>query len=159
MKTLPTFALEELKDIIQQQTDKIKEAGWDDVIQYKYEVTVSSASEALAHLLKQDKVMSPEDGISNLSKPVRVYGYGISLGGLIDAEGENIRTVMKARDYITNDAKLDQTIQEISGALFLGSMEEAEEIAEKYIKKSNQLLRKALRLIQVVLIPVMYQED
>lgn len=160
MKKLPTFTSRELKDIIQQQIDKIKEAGWDDVVQYKYEVTVSSASEALDYFLNQDLVIAPDEGVSSLNKPVSVYGYGLSLGGLIDeGEKESIRIVLKARDYIKNDTKLDQAVQEISGALLLGSMEEAEDIAEKYIKKSNRLLRKAHRIIQVVLIPVMYQEE
>lgn len=153
---LDTFSAAEIQQKIQEITDAFKAKGWDDVVEYQYHVSASSAKEALKKILSQPAQLTPEAFSEALRHPVDRAGIGASFGGLRSAEYPFIEQLMATQEYGPENKEWEAAREDVQATMFLDGLTEAENSAKDYvINKFRGLLKERFRVFQCVLIPVM----
>lgn len=153
---LTIFTPEEIQTKVKEIEDKFKSQGWDYVVEYKYQVSASSAKEALHKILSQPETLPPETFSQALRRPVDRAGIGSSFGGLEVSKHPFIEQLMATREYGPTNSEWAEAREDVQGAMFLDGLDDAEKLAKNYVtKKLRGPLKERFRVFQCVLIPVM----
>ena len=153
---LDTFSAAEIQQKIQEIADAFKAKGWDDVVEYQFHVSASSAKEALKKILSQPAQLTPEAFSEALRRPVDRAGIGASFGGLKSTEYPFIEQLMATQEYGPENKEWEAAREDVQTTMFLDGLTEAENLAKNYVtKKLRGPLKERFRVFQCVLIPVM----
>lgn len=152
------YSTEEVDDTLESIRGEFIQAGWDDMWMYQYYGTQGTYSEALAQILNQTKTFpyeTPPDEKYVYSPPSPVVAYGIprSFGGVSRSDYPHLTALLWCQDPEWTDSQ-----QEILGVAALDSMEEAEELARRFLEDKENVVY-PVRVFQFVLTPVKFLKD
>ena len=136
----------EIEEEINRFKDKFREAGWDDFIEYQYDV-FETKDKVLKTLLDQSQTLDSESGIDK-KLDIAGWGPGVSFYGQRMFDHPAITSVFRA-----DKNKHQEIMSVITGNLLFDSVEAANETAEKYMSK-NKDIREVIAGFQRVIIPV-----
>lgn len=137
---------EEIEEEIDRFKDKFREVGWDDFIEYQYDV-FETRDKLLRTLLDQSKTLDSESGIDK-NLDISGWGPGVSFYGQRVYDYPAVTSVFRA-----DKNKHHEIMSVMTGNLLFDSIEAANETAEKYMSK-NKDIQEVLAGFQRVIIPV-----
>ena len=137
---------EEIEEEIDRFKDKFREVGWDDFIEYQYDV-FETRDKLLRTLLDQSKTLDSESGLDR-NLDIAGWGPGVSFYGQRVYDYPAVTSVFRA-----DKNKHHEIMSVMAGNLLFDSIEAANETAEKYMSK-NKDIQEVLAGFQRVIIPV-----
>ena len=137
---------EEIEEEIDRFKNKFKKVGWDDFIEYQYDV-FETRDKLLRTLLDQSKTLDSESGIDK-NLDISGWGPGVSFYGQRVYDYPAVTSVFRA-----DKNKHHEIMSVMTGNLLFDSIEAANETAEKYMSK-NKDIQEVLAGFQRVIIPV-----
>ena len=136
----------EIEEEINRFKDKFREVGWDDFIEYQYDV-FETKDKLLPTLLDQGKTLDSESGIDR-ELDIAGWGPGVSFYGQRVYDYPAVTSVFRA-----DKNKHQEIMSVMTGNLLFDSVEAANETAEKYMKKHKDI-PEIHAAFQRVIIPV-----